>query len=477
MVSDTLTLTRTRPVRAAASPTHFTLFAPVADLLAILTTAVATGFSYHMLVYSDPGNFIRFIDIGLGAGLIYVLPFLFRGDYRVPSFLDGARGNGRVLLVWSYTFLCLGLIGFLTKTTQVYSRGWLVAFYLVGLFVMLGVNTMLARALPRLLDAGRIAGRRVMVVGTPAEVGSYARQIASEQRGLDLIATEVLPQGAFEALTPALRTALAEATSRARLQHIDDVVIALPWLQDEIIREIVNAFLELPVSIYAGFRFGTARDKRVSRFSRLKVITIASPPLGPWQLLTKRVLDVLTAGVALVLLAPLFAVIGIMIKLSSPGPVFFLQRRSGYNGVEFRIFKFRTMVTLEDGDSITQASKSDPRVTKIGRVLRRCNLDELPQLLNVLRGEMSMVGPRPHAVAHDYEFARQIGSYARRLNVPPGITGWAQVNGFRGPTKTTDVLRSRIEHDLYYIENWSVQFDLYIVFLTLFSPNAYANTH
>jgi exopolysaccharide biosynthesis polyprenyl glycosylphosphotransferase len=207
------------------------------------------------------------------------------------------------------------------------------------------------------------------------------------------------------------------------------------------------------------------------------VITIASPPLGPWQLLTKRVLDALVAGVALVLLAPLFAVIGILIKLSSPGPVFFLQRRSGYNGVEFRIFKFRTMVTLEDGDRITQASKGDPRVTKIGRILRRCNLDELPQLLNVLRGEMSMVGPRPHAVAHDREFARQIASYARRLNVPPGITGWAQVNGFRGPTRTTDVLCARIEHDLYYIENWSVHFDLYIVFLTLFSPNAYANTH
>jgi polysaccharide biosynthesis protein PslA len=240
---------------------------------------------------------------------------------------------------------------------------------------------------------------------------------------------------------------------------------------------IVNAFLELPVSIYAGFRFGAARDKRTSRFSRLNVITIASPPLGLWQLLAKRVLDLLVASIALVLLAPLFAVIGILIKLSSPGPVFFLQRRSGYNGVEFRIFKFRTMVTLEDGDWITQASKGDPRVTRIGRLLRRCNLDELPQLLNVLRGEMSIVGPRPHALAHDHEFARQIASYARRLNVPPASPAGPKSTASEARPRPRTLLRARIEHDLYYIENWSIPFDLYIVFLTLFSPNAYTNTH
>ncbi len=134
------------------------------------------------------------------------------------------------------------------------------------------------------------------------------------------------------------------------------------------------------------------------------------------------------------------------------------------------------MSTLDDGEHIVQAQRNDARVTPIGAILRRYNLDELPQLINVLQGEMSIVGPRPHALAHDKEATRKIEAYSRRLNVRPGITGWAQVNGFRGPTLTVDLMQARLEHDLYYIENWSLGFDLYILFLTLFSPRAYANS-
>jgi exopolysaccharide biosynthesis polyprenyl glycosylphosphotransferase len=201
-----------------------------------------------------------------------------------------------------------------------------------------------------------------------------------------------------------------------------------------------------------------------------------SVPLSPLQLLIKRVMDVAIAAIALVLLAPLFLTIGVLIKLSSPGPVFFRQRRGGYNLAEFRIWKFRTMSTLDDGDKIVQAQRNDDRLTRIGGFLRRYNLDELPQLINVLKGEMSIVGPRPHALAHDKEATHKIEAYSRRLNVRPGITGWAQVNGLRGPTQTVDLMQARVAHDLYYIENWSLGFDLYILFLTLFSPRAYANS-
>jgi len=155
--------------------------------------------------------------------------------------------------------------------------------------------------------------------------------------------------------------------------------------------------------------------------------------------------------------------------------VFFKQRRRGYNMAEFRIWKFRTMTTLEDGDTIKQAAEGDARITFPGAFLRRFSLDELPQLINVLKGEMSLVGPRPHAVAHDRFFERRIAGYPRRLNVKPGITGWAQVNGFRGATDTDEAMQLRVEHDIFYIDNCSVGFDLYILLLTLVSPKASQN--
>jgi lipopolysaccharide/colanic/teichoic acid biosynthesis glycosyltransferase len=163
------------------------------------------------------------------------------------------------------------------------------------------------------------------------------------------------------------------------------------------------------------------------------------------------------------------------VKLNSRGPAFFLQRRYGFNQQPFRILKFRTMLTMDDGDVVRQATKADPRITPVGRFLRRWNIDELPQLVNVLRGEMSLVGPRPHALAHDHEYERRIALYARRHNVKPGITGWAQVNGFRGETSTDEKMKGRVEMDLHYIDKWSIWMDLSIILQTVFSPKAYRN--
>jgi len=204
-------------------------------------------------------------------------------------------------------------------------------------------------------------------------------------------------------------------------------------------------------------------------------LSLTAPPLTAFQALIKRVFDLVVSAAALVLLSPVLLVIALLIKCDSPGPVFFRQRRRGYNLKEFRIWKFRTMSTLDDGPRIEQATRGDIRITRIGSVLRRFNLDELPQLINVLTGEMSLVGPRPHAVAHDELFEKRIAKYRRRLNVRPGITGWAQVNGLRGPTETDDLMRGRVEHDLYYIDNWSVSLDLYILFATLTSQRAFRN--
>ena len=191
----------------------------------------------------------------------------------------------------------------------------------------------------------------------------------------------------------------------------------------------------------------------------------------------KRGEDLILGSLALLLFSPLMLAIALAIKLTSPGPVFFRQKRYGLHKQPFLIWKFRTMTVCEDGDHIEQARRNDPRVTPVGAFLRRTSLDELPQLFNVLKGEMSLVGPRPHAISHDEAFRKLVPRYDERFQVRPGMTGWAQVNGYRGEIKTLEELQKRIEHDLYYIENWSLWFDLKILWLTVWRgfihPKAY----
>jgi putative colanic acid biosynthesis UDP-glucose lipid carrier transferase len=191
--------------------------------------------------------------------------------------------------------------------------------------------------------------------------------------------------------------------------------------------------------------------------------------------IAKRCLDYVLAASGLIALAPLLVLIAIAIKIDSPGPVFFRQRRYGQNNRIFRIFKFRTMKVAEDGPVVVQATREDARVTRVGRFLRGSSLDEIPQLINVLLGDMSIVGPRPHALAHDEDFDTRLDLFSRRRRVRPGITGWAQVNGFRGETRTLESIEGRMQHDLYYIDNWSIWLDLEIVARTIlvFSRKAY----
>jgi exopolysaccharide biosynthesis polyprenyl glycosylphosphotransferase len=216
---------------------------------------------------------------------------------------------------------------------------------------------------------------------------------------------------------------------------------------------------------------------QLSRFGSMASLQLTRMPLSRLELIEKRAFDLLFASIALLLLTPVLVVAAILIKLDSAGPVFFLQHRYGFNQKPFRIFKFRTMGSLDDGPVVQQAKKDDPRVTRVGAWLRRWNLDELPQLFNVIKGDMSLVGPRPHALSHDREYEQRIARYARRHNVKPGITGWAQIHGFRGETDTDEKMRKRVEHDLYYIDNWSLPLNLQIMIRTVFSPASYRNAY
>ncbi|HWA31632.1 MAG TPA: exopolysaccharide biosynthesis polyprenyl glycosylphosphotransferase, partial [Rhizomicrobium sp.] len=200
---------------------------------------------------------------------------------------------------------------------------------------------------------------------------------------------------------------------------------------------------------------------------RLRAVEIQRAPLRPVQRAAKRAIDLSIALPCLFLAAPMMLFIALAVRLDSKGPIFFRQRRLGYRGKPFTILKFRTMHVWEDGGDVSQARKGDARITRLGRMLRQASLDELPQLFNVIKGEMSLVGPRPHAVAHDHLFAALIGNYELRQHVMPGVTGWAQVHGLRGETATTEMMKTRVEFDLWYARNASLSLDLAILARTV----------
>ena len=213
------------------------------------------------------------------------------------------------------------------------------------------------------------------------------------------------------------------------------------------------------------------------------MLKLSERPLSGWSVFAKGLEDRILAALLLIALSPLLIAVALAIKLNSRGPVLFRQKRYGFNNNEFSVLKFRTMretaapAPAAPAAGVEQAKREDPRVTAVGKILRRTSLDELPQLVNVVRGEMSLVGPRPHAVAHNEEYASVINEYLSRHRVKPGITGWAQINGFRGETQTLDLMRQRVQHDLYYIENWSVLFDLRILVMTLFVGFIHRNAY
>ncbi|MBK8208926.1 MAG: undecaprenyl-phosphate glucose phosphotransferase [Rhodospirillales bacterium] len=265
-----------------------------------------------------------------------------------------------------------------------------------------------------------------------------------------------------------------------RSGKIHDVVITLPWSADDRLVNIIGKLRALPVHIYLGsdligYHFPRHREQLLEG---VPVLEIASAPLTGWSGLIKKIEDRTVGTSLVVLLSPLLLLIALAIRLDSPGPILFRQKRYGFNNQEIVVYKFRSMHhnrPREEG--VPQATKNDPRVTRVGRILRSTSLDELPQLFNVLQGNMSMVGPRPHAVEHNEQYAQLIGGYHGRHRVKPGITGWAQINGFRGETDTVEKMRGRVEHDVFYIENWSLWFDLKIMMLTAFAGWTHKNAY
>lgn len=409
-----------------------------------------------------------------------VYPFfsLYRG-WRGSTKMEEVRA---LFLGWTALFAVLTLLAVLTKTSEDYSRLWFGTWYLLGLGGLVGGRFLLRGFLSFIRENG-LNSRRVVIVGT-SELGQrVATAIRTENwTGLQVegfVENGVSHQiGAFLSDIPIIGE-LDDCADYVRTHRVDQVWICLPLAQESEMKQLFESLDDVAVELrFVPDIFGfQLLNHSISEVAGLPVINLSASPMEGIHQLVKAVEDKILAAIILLLISPVMAAIAIAIKMTSPGPVVFKQRRFGINGDEIKVYKFRSMTSQDNGAQVQQVQKGDARITPLGAFLRRTSLDELPQFFNVLQGRMSIVGPRPHAVAHNEEYKGLIGGYMKRHLVKPGITGWAQINGWRGETDTLDKMEKRVEFDLYYIENWSLWFDLKIVLLTVFKGFVHKNAY
>lgn len=447
----------------------------LADAGAIIGISVLMGAAYHMAVYGDAGPLGSFLGAGTTAAGLFVLPGVFRGEYDLTHYLRFRPHLRRVFNYWNVTFVALLALAFLTRLMEDYSRASMVLFYVAGLPALLVIRYALVSTVVLGSKVGLVTAQRVFLIGSGEDISGFVRRYQPWNFGMHTVGAAPLTRldqfSSREERRRALQADLRQAVESARTLRPDAVFIVTPWSETGTIDSCVDEFLNMPVEIHLGPERILDRfdNVRIAKHGPMASLQLTRAPLTWFERAQKRILDVVIAAGALTALIPVFAGVALAIWLESGQPLFFRQRRYGFNQQEFRIIKFRTMTTLDDGDVVRQVTRADRRVTRVGRYLRKWNIDELPQLINVLKGDMSLVGPRPHALSHNREYERKIALYARRHNVLPGMTGWAQVNGFRGETDTDDKMRARVDHDLYYIDNWSPWFDLRILLWTVFS--------
>ncbi|QDX82883.1 undecaprenyl-phosphate glucose phosphotransferase [Denitratisoma sp. DHT3] len=382
---------------------------------------------------------------------------------------------------WLVVASLLLMLGWATRTLDVFDLrvigAWLVATP-VALSLVHGV---LPRWLPRLMSATGM--QRVAIVAGGCELAHRLVTGIRQSPQLGVHVAGIFDDRESDRLHPGLRRDilgdLGNLASYAKKHHVDLIYITLPMTSQARILRLADELRDTTASIYFVpdiFLFDLIQA-RMDTVCGLPMVAVCETPYYGVNALIKRGSDLVLATLILILIAPLMLAIAIAVKRSSPGPILFKQRRYGLDGREIVIYKFRSMTVQEDGDQIRQATRNDSRVTRLGAFLRATSLDELPQFINVLQGRMSVVGPRPHAVAHNELYRKLINGYMIRHKVRPGITGWAQVNGLRGETETVERMKARIEYDLAYLRHWSLPLDLQIIFKTLFvvlkKENAY----
>lgn len=394
---------------------------------------------------------------------------------------------GRASVSWTAVMFTLLALAFITKTTDSFSRAWALIWFPMVLGALVVLRIILTLQIARWRQRGDLR-QNVVIVGA----GEYGQRLIREMLTADNNTLSIV--GIFDRRASRIpenvegipiRGDINDLLSFVRTNRVDEIIVALPWRSGGTLMELVQSLKSAAANVKwcpetIAFQLPV---RSLSSVAGVPMINIFERPITGRNLVLKMIEDRIGAAILLVALSPLLLLIALLIRLESAGPALFRQKRYGFNNEEFTVYKFRSMraeaaqPSNTPDSTVRQATRDDPRVTRIGRFLRKSSLDELPQLINVLQGDMSLVGPRPHAVAHNEQFGAIIDEYFARHRVKPGITGWAQINGLRGETDTPEKMRRRVEYDLHYIDNWSILFDIRILFLTLFvgfvNRNAY----
>lgn len=470
--------------RRFINPGVLSAFARLADIACLAAVSAAI-----LWFYVAPSE-----SIGVGyivASLILPMAttILIGGfsGYTVGAYRRFVFDLGRVIGAWTVVFGSFTLVLFFLKMGEEFSRVWLGTWFLIGILALTFLRVVISRLVARWTAAGVLERRAVLVGGGPEAV-ELIHALRQER------ANDIRICGVFDdredSRVPALKEGLPrlgridELLEFGRQAEIDMLIVALPMAAEQRLIGLLKTLWVLPVDIRLSARSSKLRfrPRSYSYVGSVPFLDLFDKPIADWDYVVKAAFDRLVGALLLVAMTPLMLAVAAAIKLDSPGPVLFRQKRYGFNNELIEVFKFRSMyVNQTDANAAKLVTRGDPRITRVGRFIRKTSLDELPQLINVaFGGNLSLVGPRPHAVqakAADRLYEQVVDGYFARHRVKPGITGWAQVNGWRGETDTQEKLERRVEHDLFYIENWSVPFDLYILALTpirlLNTENAY----
>lgn len=455
----------------------------------MLDMAIPAAIAWVAIVVWIPEHF-QFFDsqyfLAMAASAILVAnAFSAMGLYSIRALSNVPGQMGRIVLGWTAVVAVLLLAAFAAKVSNNFPRGWAILWYFWSLGLFIGVRFAAFGVLTRWIETGKLT-RDVAIVGA----GPHGRRLIQHLRareGSDWRIIGVWDERATRPIDPIdgipVRGTVDDLIAYARQHPVDQIVVALPWAAEIRVMTILKKLWELPIDIrlapdMIGFRLAHCS---YSDLGQVPVLNVFDRPLSEEKLVLKRLEDLVLGALLLTVFSPVMLLTAIAIKLDSKGPVLFRQTRYGFNNQKIAVWKFRSMYVDDCRDiAPTQVTAEDPRVTRVGRFIRRTSIDELPQLFNVLSGVMSVVGPRPHPVgtrAENVLFEEAVAEYTARHRVKPGLTGWAQVNGWRGETDTIEKIRRRVDHDLYYIEHWSLFLDIKIVLMTVLAvlrgKNAY----
>jgi len=445
----------------------------------------ALGFGIYSIYVADGETFF-YLPLIVGAVAVANVLFNAARTHRITAYRTLVDQCARVLGGWSAVFILLVLGVFLFKAQDYVSRVWLVSWFASGSLLLVLFRVTLRAVVQHWTAQGKLR-RRTVIVGGGKDAEAL---IAALQSGAN---SDIVLIGLFDdrnddrspesvASLPKLGR-VSDLIEFARRTRVDLVIVSMPLSAEKRVLEMLKQLWVLPVDIRLSAHMSQLRftSKAYSYVGDVPVFDMADRPISDWNLVFKWVFDKSVALVALIVLSPIMVATAIAIKLESKGPIIFRQKRHGFNNELIEVYKFRSMYTdRSDANASKLVTKDDPRVTKVGRFIRKTSLDELPQFFNVLQGRLSVVGPRPHALqakADNRLYYDAVEGYFARHKVKPGITGWAQINGWRGETDTVDKIMQRVQFDLHYIENWSILLDIYIVLMTpirlLNSENAY----